>query len=68
MIHTNLLMAGVTAGLMDLLAIAVRTEVWANWMVGSHWRAASLLLTFPVALLCLRKLSHRIESAKWSRQ
>jgi hypothetical protein len=65
-IHTNLLMAGATTGLMNLLAIAVRTELWAGGMVGSHWHAASLLVTFPLGLLCLRKLSHRIASAKWS--
>lgn len=62
-IHSILLMAGVATGIMDLLAIAIRIGASAD---GGHWSAASLLVTFPVGLLCLQKLSHRIASAKWS--
>jgi hypothetical protein len=57
-------MAGVTTGLMDLLGIAIKTEAWTA--AGSHRRTTSLLVTFPVGLLCLRALSRRIACAKWS--
>ena len=64
MLPTNLLLAGVITGVTDLLTFAIRTGAWADGMMETHQRAASLLVTFPIGLLCLYRLSQRVASSR----
>lgn len=65
MIATRLLKIGVGVGILNFLMIVLRTQIWGGAMMNTHWYGISLIVTFPLGLLCAWELSNRLAAAKW---
>jgi hypothetical protein len=47
-----LLKIGLVIGLSNLLAIAIRSQIFGDASVSARWYAGSLIVTFPIAMWC----------------
>lgn len=68
MLTVYLLKIGVSVGILNFLAIALRTQIWSEAAVNTHWYGISLVVTFPLGLYCAWELCNRLAMAKWQRE
>lgn len=50
--YSNLLKIALAVGFFNLFAIAIRSQVSGNAAARAHWYVLSLIVAFPVAILC----------------